>query len=119
MTDVLYEWLQNMTAYLVVAAAVIHALPGKEYEKYVRFFTGLVLILLVCSPVLKLTEAGTKFQENYKGELNKAEEMKLEQAAEWFREEAFQKLFPEEYASIDNRSDKEESQIEVGEIKVE
>ena len=55
MLQQLYGWIQNIAVYLIVAAAVMHAIPGKDYGKYVRFFSGLVLILLLFTPVLNLT----------------------------------------------------------------
>lgn len=59
MFDYLYEWIQNIAFYLVLVTAVLHAVPDKAYKKYVRFFTGLVLILMIITPVLRLfgTEA--------------------------------------------------------------
>ena len=52
MLEEIYSWIQNISVYLIVTAAVMHAIPGKEYEKYVRFFSGLVLILLLLTPLL-------------------------------------------------------------------
>ncbi len=54
MFDFLYEWIQNLAFYLVMVTAVLHAVPGESYKKYVRFFTGLVLILMMLTPLLKI-----------------------------------------------------------------
>ena len=54
MFDYLYEWIQNIAFYLVLVTAVLHAVPDKGYQKYIRFFTGLVLILMIVTPVLRL-----------------------------------------------------------------
>ena len=56
MFDQVYGWLQNIAAYLVVVTAVMHAIPGKDYEKYIRFFSGLVLIVLLFMPVLSVSQ---------------------------------------------------------------
>lgn len=53
--DLLYEWIQNLVCYLVIFTAVLEVLPGKEYKKYIQFFAGLVLILLLVTPILKVT----------------------------------------------------------------
>ena len=45
------QWIQKIISCLLVMSAVLHVIPGKDYEKYIRFFCGLVLILLVLSPV--------------------------------------------------------------------
>lgn len=34
--------------------AILHLLPKESYQKYVRFFTGLLLMLLVAAPILSL-----------------------------------------------------------------
>lgn len=36
----LYDWIQNIAVYLILVSAVMHAIPGKDYEKYIRFFRG-------------------------------------------------------------------------------
>ena len=45
------HWIQKIISCLLVMSAVLHVIPGKDYEKYIRFFCGLILILLVLSPV--------------------------------------------------------------------
>ena len=46
MLEEVYKWIQNIAVYLVVVTAMLHAVPGKDYERYIRFFSGLVLIVL-------------------------------------------------------------------------
>ena len=52
----LYQWLQDLAVYLILVSAVLQALPQESYQKYVRFFAGLVLIVLLMTPLLKLTD---------------------------------------------------------------
>ena len=47
----LYQWVGSILCYLILASAVRAVLPSKKYEKYIRFFMGVVLILLVVHPV--------------------------------------------------------------------
>ena len=42
----LTQWIQKIISMLLVMSAVLQVIPGKDYEKYIRFFCGLVLILL-------------------------------------------------------------------------
>lgn len=65
MLDAVYEWIQNLAFYLVVMTAVLEVLPGNEYKKYIQFFTGLVLILLVVTPVFRVTGAVEGFRAEY------------------------------------------------------
>ena len=52
---------------LLVMSAVLQVIPGKDYEKYIRFFCGLVLILLALSPVAALK--GLKAEQFYQREV--------------------------------------------------
>lgn len=54
MLDFIYEWIQNIAFYLILITVLLHMLPDSDYKKYIRFFTGLILILLLITPVLKL-----------------------------------------------------------------
>ena len=73
MFEYLYEWLRNISYYLVLVTAVTYVLPSNSYRKYVRFFTGLVLILMLLTPIWNLfgTEAFTI--ENIYEEFEQAE----------------------------------------------
>ena len=62
----LYEWIRNVAFYLVLVTALLHVLPRSGYQKYIRFFTGLVLILLVLAPVLKLFQMEEELQDAYR-----------------------------------------------------
>lgn len=46
----LYEWIRNITYYLIFMTVVENLLPNRKYEKYFRLFAGMVLILLVLKP---------------------------------------------------------------------
>ena len=62
----LYEWIRNVAFYLVLVTALLHVLPEFGYQKYIRFFTGLVLILLVLAPVLKLFQMEEELRDAYR-----------------------------------------------------
>ena len=32
-----YKWIQNIAVYLVVVTAMLHAVPGKDYERYIGY----------------------------------------------------------------------------------
>ena len=74
----LYEWIRNVAFYLVLVTALLHVLPRSGYQKYVRFFTGLVLILLVLAPVLKLFQMEEELRDAYRDDswLEQLEEIK-------------------------------------------
>lgn len=53
MAQAVYEWVKNLIYYLIFLSLINNLLARSSYEKYVRFFAGLVFILLVISPLTK------------------------------------------------------------------
>ena len=119
MLQQLYGWIQNIAVYLIVAAAVMHAIPGKDYGKYVRFFSGLVLILLLFTPVLNLTGMVERFREIYQSTQYEMDRREIEEARERLEEADILDFLPEEYSGMDSDGAEENgSLIEVEEIRI-
>lgn len=103
MFDYIYEWLRNISYYLILVTAVCYVLPSASYRKYIRFFTGLVLISMLLAPVINLigrnSFQGEEMIRKYEAEI----EQKISQLE----------------ADIQNESMQKESvQIEVEEIRI-
>ena len=128
----LYDWIQNIAVYLIVVSAVMHAVPGKEYEKYIRFFSGLILILLLFMPLMNLTGIADEFVSLYKSQEYEMNRREIENAEEMIRDADILDFVPEEYRGASSSEDAgmecgssgtaeaEESgdRIEVGEIRI-
>lgn len=54
MFEFLYEWIRNIAFYMVLVTAALQVIPNHTYKRYIRFFTGMILILLLLTPVLKI-----------------------------------------------------------------
>lgn len=52
--DYIYGWIRQLVFFYILMTAILHLLPDKKYQKYVRFFCGMVLAILLVSPVLKV-----------------------------------------------------------------
>ena len=109
----LYDWIQNITVYLLVTAAVMHAIPGKDYGKYIRFFSGLILILLLASPILNLTGMSKRFRTLYQGNEYEMNRREIEKAEEFYKNLGITGL--DEGAGEGDTGGRE---IEVGEIEI-
>ncbi len=48
------EWIQKIAYYMILVTLVMQA-AGEGYRKYIRLFTGIILILLILSPVIRLS----------------------------------------------------------------
>lgn len=89
MTEQIYDWIQNITIYLIVMSAVMHVIPGREYVKYVRFFSGIVLILLLFEPVLKIMGMEQTFMDIYTSQEYELEKQEIESASDMYEKYGF------------------------------
>lgn len=48
--EAVYGWVKNIIYYMIFLSVVNNLLADSKYEKYIRFFAGMVLILLVVNP---------------------------------------------------------------------
>ena len=48
--EAVYRWVKNIIYYMIFLSVVNNLLADSKYGKYIRFFSGMVLILLVVSP---------------------------------------------------------------------
>ena len=81
MLDYIYQWIENIAFYLVMIVAVMQLVPGESYQKYIRFFAGMILILMLTGPILKLFGMSDYQSTEYQKELEK-----IEQATGYFEE---------------------------------
>ena len=54
MVSVIYGWVKNLVCFYIFLTVILRLLPQSHYQKYVRFFSGMLLMILVFSPVLSL-----------------------------------------------------------------
>ena len=52
MKELLFGWVQDIAFYTLLMVVVLHVLPEKSQRKYLQFFMGIVLMILVISPFL-------------------------------------------------------------------
>lgn len=50
----LYTWVKNIAYFFILVSVVMNLVPGKQYRKYIKLFTGIILILIILSPVSQL-----------------------------------------------------------------
>ena len=101
----LYQWLQDLAVYLILVSAILQALP----QEYIRFFSGLVLIILLMTPLLRLTDMEDSFR-------SRVQEQNMEQESASFLEEIREKQ--EEGKGEMTLETEEKEQIEVEEIQI-
>lgn len=87
MKILIYEWIQNLSVYIILMMAVLQLISNEEYRKYFRFFSGILMMLLVLTPVLKLLNMQPTFDELYRS-VTYAQELEMLNEYETFLENA-------------------------------
>ncbi len=66
--DGIYGWIRNLTGFFLFMSVIENLLPNKKYGKYVRLFSGMILILLVLQPLtgsLRLEDKIAHYYESF------------------------------------------------------
>lgn len=86
MQEQIYQWMKNLVFFYVIFQAILQLLPDGNYEKYVRFYMGLLLILLMISPIFTLVGKGEQLRESFRELYQKEELYRLSKEAENLQE---------------------------------
>lgn len=79
-------WAKSIACYTIAISLLMGILPEGRHKKYIKFFTGVILSLLLVSPVLKLFSIDMSLAEHYKLNIEKLWEEELkEQEKEQFQ----------------------------------
>ena len=70
----IYDWMENIALYLVILVAVMQMIPQNSYQKYIRFFAGMILILMLAGPILKLFGMTTFHSMEYQNAMREIED---------------------------------------------
>ena len=57
------EWIRQIIIYVILVTVLRGLIMKPQYEQYFRFFSGIVLILLVVSPVLRVIHQDTAWHD--------------------------------------------------------
>ncbi|MDF2607746.1 MAG: stage sporulation protein [Bacillales bacterium] len=52
--DMFMDWITNIIVFILIATVIDLILPSSSFNKYVKFVTSLLLLLMIISPVLKI-----------------------------------------------------------------
>ncbi|MGA9227864.1 MAG: stage III sporulation protein AF [Mesobacillus sp.] len=52
--DFLKEWVTNIIIFILLATVLDMLLPNSSFQKYTKIVTGLILIAIILSPIMKL-----------------------------------------------------------------
>lgn len=76
MLNAVYEWVKNVAFYLIFITAIMNALPDNHFKKYVRLFTGMILVVVLISPISRLLQIEKDLDFSF---ITKSYELELEE----------------------------------------
>ena len=56
------DWARQLAAYLILQSALSNLIRKQNYQKYIRLVMGIILIVLLATPILKLLKQNENYQ---------------------------------------------------------
>jgi stage III sporulation protein AF len=83
----LTEWVTNIIIFILLATVLDMLLPNSSFQKYTKIVTGLILIAIILSPVLKLFSSDFETAIAAIGKFNGQEDEKIKNSIEFQKKE--------------------------------
>ena len=77
---------------LYLFTAVLNLIPDQKYEKYVRFFMGLLLIFMMSTPIFSILGKGSELTESFLDNFSEETERKNSGNFRIFRKSIWKKV---------------------------
>lgn len=61
--DIILNWIKQFLVIYLILTILMHLSAADHYKKYLRFFSGIVLMLALISPVLRLSGGSGRLEE--------------------------------------------------------
>lgn len=76
--EAISQWIKTISCFLIFMAIVLNILPKNNYRKYIGVFMGVLLIIVVMSPIKDIFNAGGIFNAFYDSEEVEQKKKELE-----------------------------------------
>ena len=134
MKELLYGWIRDIAFYTLLMEVVLHVLPEQGQKKYLQFFMGIVLIILVVSPMLSAAGLDRQLDETYarqtydqelqefqrrQQEIEEGYERRLEERVEEAADELEALEEDQEGTGSGQETEESENDMEIPEIRIE
>lgn len=78
MKEAIYSWIKCLAIFYILLTMLLHLVPTEKYQRYVRFFMGLVLMVMLVTPVLFPLEKSRQLPDSFSGLYQQEEQKRLE-----------------------------------------
>ena len=92
--EFMYGYIKNICIFMLVITLILNIFPEKSYIKYIKLFAGILLLLIVFNPILKIKNSNLdigKIIEKYY-EVNVDFNMDLENDVEEIQTKMFERI---------------------------
>lgn len=94
MSAEIYKWIKDLAVFYILFTALLHLVPNEKYERYVRFFMGILLIFMLSTPLFtilgKSGELLERFQINYQIETAVREHQEKSNLQKYYLEKGYE-----------------------------
>jgi len=80
------KWIENIAFYLIIITIILQLIPNPAYKKYIQFFMGLILILMLSGPIFKILNIKEEFQQFYQEAEYEQKKREIEQATRYLED---------------------------------
>lgn len=98
--NAVYDWIKTIIFYMILMTVVLNVLPSGKYHKYIKFFSGMVLILLVMRPLTGMANLEDKMAYYYGLFSFSGEAAELKADIEGMDEKRYQSMISQYEAAI-------------------
>lgn len=85
--DFIKEWVTNIIIFILLATVLDMLLPNSSFQKYTKIVTGLILIAIILSPVMKLFTSDFESAIASVSQLNSFEDENIKNSIEFQKKE--------------------------------
>ena len=64
------QWVKNIAIFYIIASLIMHLIPGKDYQKYIKLFLGIITIVLFMKPLGDVFSLGDNYEKYLNGNYN-------------------------------------------------
>lgn len=100
--EFVYGYIRNICIFMLVITLILNIFPEKSYKKYIKLFAGLLLLLIVFNPIIKIKNSkldigkmiekyykvNIDFNTNYEGEMEEIQTKMFERISEKYEEQS-------------------------------
>ena len=77
MKEAIYSWIKCLAIFYILLTMLIHLVPTGKYQRYVRFFMGLLLMVMLITPMLSILEKAKTLPESFSSIYQQEEKKRL------------------------------------------